>query len=77
VSGITSPEPRVPGLRALKFRAGGESFLAGHGQCLGERLDLPLGFRGPGGRRRGQRLGPQPGRLGPGDPAPAPRQLDY
>jgi hypothetical protein len=53
--------------RSRQFRAGGDGFLAGGGERLGERLDLPLGFRGPGGRRRSQCLCPQPGRLGLGE----------
>jgi hypothetical protein len=58
---------RTVEFRAPQFRAGGDGFIAGRGERLGERLDLPLGGRGPGGRRRSQRLGPQPGRLGFGE----------
>ena len=50
-----------------QFRAGRDGFLAGGGERLGERLDLPLCFRGPGGRRRSQCLRPLPGCLGLGE----------
>ena len=53
--------------RPRQFRAGRDGFLAGGGERLGERLDLALGFRGPGGCRRSLCLCPQPGRLGLGE----------
>ena len=65
--GLGSPGPSRPDLRAVEFRAGGDGVPAGFGERFGQRLDLPLGFRGAGGRRRRPRLGPQPGRLSLGE----------